>query len=221
LRANRAALVLHHPDHGNLVGKSIWEFVAVDEKESSRTAFQAQMQAGGAPPVITRNIFDRSGKFRTYQLHRALLRDAAGNPAGMRLVGVDVTETAQALEEARRTCQWLESAMVSMRDAVILTDALGVVRSVNPAAGELVGRAAQELIGLTIEEALPVPDGRPADATLDHRIAIEQHWRGTATVLSQDGERTRIEISTSPIIDNDNGSLSGVVAILRKIDNEG
>src|SRR5208282_1204593 len=112
--------------------------------------------------------------FRTYQLHRALLRDAAGNPAGMRLIGVDVTEMSQALEEARRTSKWLESAMVSMQDAVILTDALGVVCSVNPAAGELVCRSSQELIGLTIEEALPVPDDqRAAGATLDHRIAIE------------------------------------------------
>ena len=217
--ANRAALALHHPDAGNLVGKSIWEFVAFDEKELSRTAFLAQMQMGGAPPVITRNIFDRSGSFRTYQLHRTLLRDSQGKPAGIRLVGVDVTEATRALEEARRTAKWLESAMASMRDALILTDTLGIVRSVNPAAGELVGRAAQELIGMTMEEAFPVRDGQPAaGATLDHSIALEQHWRGAATVLNSAGEKTKIEIGTSPIVDIDNGSVSGIVAILRKVD---
>ena len=221
-RANRATLALHHPEAGDLVGKSIWEFVAIDEKELSRSAFQALMQSGGEPPAITRNIFDRSGKFRTYRLHRTFLRDAAGNPTAMRLVGVDVTEIAHALDEARRTCKWLESAMLSMRDAVLLTDALGVVHSANPAAGELVGRAAQELIGMTMEEALPVcEDQAAAGATLDHRIALEQHWKGRATVLNRAGEKTRIEISTSPILDSENGSLSGVVAILRKIGDAG
>jgi len=220
--ANRACLAAHHPEAGSLVGKHIWEFVALDEKDLSRVAFQALIQAGGEPPAITRNIFDHSGNFRTYQLHRAWIRDAAGRPVGIRLLGVDVTDITQALDESRRTCQWLESAMTSMRDAVILTDALGIVRSVNPAAGELVGRRAEDLVGLTMEEALPVLDDRAAEgATFDLKIAIEQHWKGAATLVSQEGEKTRIEIGTSPIIDTDNGSLSGVIAILRKIDDAG
>ena len=65
-------------------------------------------------PSSPRSIFDRSGSFRTYEFHRSLIRDGDGKPAGMRMVCVDVTETARALEEARRARQWLESALASL-----------------------------------------------------------------------------------------------------------
>ena len=97
-RANRAALALHHPDQGSLIGKLGWDLMAVDERDCSHAAFAAHVESGDEPPVITRNIFDRSGSFRTYQFHRSLIRDAHGSPVGMRMIGVDVTETAQALE---------------------------------------------------------------------------------------------------------------------------
>ena len=58
------------------------------------------------------------------------------------MVCVDVTETARALDEARRAQHWLENAMASLAEAVILTDILGVIQSVNPAAEELSGWSA-------------------------------------------------------------------------------
>ena len=85
-----------------------WDMVAADEKDFSLAAFLSLMESGEDPPVITRSIFDRSGSFRAYELHRSLMRDKAGRPAGMRMAGVDVTEKARALEEARRARQWLE-----------------------------------------------------------------------------------------------------------------
>jgi len=217
VRANRAALALHHPEHGDLVGKLGWDLMAMDEKVFSQAAFQAQIQAGGEAPTITRSIFDRSGSFRIYQFHRTLIRDPDGKQAGMRLIGVDVTETTRALQEAQRARRWFENAMASMNDALILTDTLGVIRSANPAAGELAGVTTVNLIGRTIEEVLPTAPDRPANtAAFQHRFAIEKHWRGTATILTSAGEKRSIEISTSPIVDR--GSVNGVVAILRKLD---
>jgi len=216
-RANRATLALHHVQQGELIGQTAWDLVAFDEKDLSHAAFHALMQSGGDPPVITRNIFDRSGSFRTYQLHRSLIRDAQGAPAGMRMVGVDVTESSHALLEARRAVQWFESAMASLTEAVILTDALGVICSANPAAELLSGIALSELCGMAIEEALPlVRHQSPDEAPLDHRTTIARNWKGAATVLNRRREEVRVEISTSPIIDQAGGSVVGVVAILRQ-----
>lgn len=218
-RANRAAIALHHSGQGSLIGKLAWDMLAGDERDCSHAEFAAQVKTAGEPPVITRNIFDRSGKFRTYQLHRSLIRDAHGSPIGMRMIGVDVTETAQALSDALRTCQWLQSAMESLTEAVFLVDALGVIRSINTAAEKLSGFTADELTGKTIEEVSPLVHYEPLDGIpFSHLAAIERPCRGIATLLSRDCQQVRVEMSTSPIIDNVSGSVTGIVAILRPID---
>jgi PAS domain S-box-containing protein len=192
--------------------------MAVDEQDRSSAAFLSLMESGEDPPVITRSIFDRSGSFRTYEFHRSLMRDAAGKPAGMRMVCVDVTERVRALEEARRAQQWLESAMASLAEAVILTDILGVIRSVNPAAEELSGWRACTLMGKTIDELLPTQAFPPGgNAFLDLRALLEPPCKRTAGLRTRDQKEVRVEVSTSPILDRESGAVSGVAALLRKI----
>ena len=217
-RANRAARTLNHPEQGELVGSSGWDRIAGDEQQISQMNLNTYMETGEEPPVILRSIFDRSGKFRTYQLHRNLIRGTNGKPTGMRIVFVDVTESTKALDDALRTQYWLESALASLDDAVILTDILGTVRSLNPAAERLTGFSAQELRNEIIEEIVPILAYQPLDGTpLSRFKAIEKHCKGIATLLHRKGKEIRVEISTSPILDKDNGSVAGVVAILRKI----
>jgi PAS domain S-box-containing protein len=218
-RANRAARALQHPRQGELIGMTGWDLMAIDEKEFSSAAFLSYMVSGQDPPVMHRSIFDRSGRFRTYEFHRSLIHDPEGKPAGMRMVFVDVTESKKALEDARRDRQWLESAMSSMPLAVILTDILGVVRSSNPAAEELSGFTARELTGKVIEEAMPILAYESLDGvTFDRREVIERRSKGIATLLSRDGKEVKVEIGTSPILDKDTGAVSGVAAILRKVE---
>jgi PAS domain S-box-containing protein len=220
-RANRATLALHHPEQGELIGKSGWDLMAIDEKDRSSAAFLSLMASGGDPPVICRSVFDRSGKFRTYEMHRSMIRTPGGKPAGMRMICMDVTERKNALEEAQRACQWLESAMSSSPEALVLTDVLGVVRSANPAAEALFGFSACELEGKVIEEAVPILEYQSLDgAALDRRSAIEKSCKGVATLLARNGSKVKVEISTSPIFDRDSGSVSGVAAILRRADED-
>jgi PAS domain S-box-containing protein len=218
-RANRATLALHHPEQGELIGRSGWDLMAIDEKDRSSAAFLSHMTSGEEPPVICRSIFDCSGRFRTYEMHRTMIRTSGGKPAGMRMICVDVTERKNALEEAQRTCQWLENVMRSVAEAVVLTDVLGLVRSANPAAEALLGFSARELEGKVIEEAVPILEYQSLDgAPLDRRAAIERSCKGIATLLASDGNSVKVEISTSPIFDKDSGSVSGVAAILRRTD---
>ncbi len=215
-RANRATLALHHPEQGDLIGKSGWELMAIDEQDRSSAAFLKHMESGEDPPVMTRAIFDRSGSFRTYEFHRSLMHDAMGKPAGMRMVCVDVTETARVLDGVRSAQHWLKSAIESLAEAVILTDILGVVQSVNPAAEELSGWSASGLIGKTIDELLPTqafPAG--GGVFLDLRALLDRPCKGTAGLLTRERKEVRVEISTSPILDRQSGAITGVVAILR------
>lgn len=217
-RANRAALALHHPDQGDLIGMNVWKLMATDEKDASHADYKGHMETGKGAPVTWRSIFDRSGKFRTYELHRSLMRHADGKPAGMRIVLIDVSDTRAELEEALRKQQWLENAMSSLPNAIFLTDILGVVRHMNPAAEELSGFAAHELIGKTIDGAMPVLTYHSADGThLSRHAAIETHCQGIATILNRRREEVKVEMNTSPILDKAAGAVSGVAAILRRI----
>ena len=101
----------------------------------------------------------------------------------MRIAGVDVTEAHGAHEEAHRARMWLESVIESVAEAVIVTDALGFVRSIDQAATDLTGWTLLEIVGKAIERAMPVLSYSSADnKTLDFRVALTRRCHGTATV---------------------------------------
>ena len=215
IRANRAALALHHPDNGDLVGMLVWDMVAVDEKDFSSAASLAHMESGEEPPVVTRSIFDRSGSFRTYQLHRSLIRDAAGNPTGMRIVGVNVSEMTQALEEARRHSLRLMSVMDSLHEAVIVTDATGVITGMNPAAEELLGWKAAEMAGKIIEEAIHVRSIEDSgNSGITFVMWLASQCNGLSKLVNRHGREIVVRVWSSPVIDKTTGSVAGVVLML-------
>lgn len=219
VRANRLTLAQHSSHVGELIGRLAWDLVPVEEQEPNCAAFMAVMQAGVDPPPVRRSVFTSSGSFRILELHRNLIRDTAGKPTGMRVVSVDITDAHKAAEEARRARLWLESVLASMADAVIVTDALGFIRTVNPAAEQLFGWKAGELKGKVIERALPVLSYVSRDAAqASFKLALDHHLRGVATILNRDRKEVRVEIGASPILDSEHGGTVGIVNVLRRLD---
>lgn len=220
-RANRAALELHPSERGDLIGKMAWDMMATDEREPSCAAYVSHMETGGEPPVVRRALYDVSGHFRTYELHRSLMRDAGGHPTGMRVLFVNVTQTRQALEEAGRVRQWLEVVLGSMPAGVIVADALGFIRYANPPVEELFGWKAAELEGKMVDEALPLVTYEADGATsLNFNFTLEKRSKGIATILDRNGKHVRVEIGTSPMIDTNHALTIGVVGVMHKVEDE-
>jgi PAS domain S-box-containing protein len=221
-RANRASLALHHLECGQLIGKMAWDLVAADEKDTSFAAYCSSLESGEEPAMVRRSLYDRSGRYRCYEIHRSLVRDAKGDSAGMRMLCVDVTEAKKALEDARSTGIWLRSVMDSICEAIIVTDSVGFIRSVNPAAEALLGRQAAELAGMPIEEGLPILAYLSGDRTeLTFTMSLESPSRGIATVLDRKRGEIHVGIGTSPIVEKETGSTTGVVLVLRKLELRG
>jgi PAS domain S-box-containing protein len=221
-RANHATLALHPLEHGDLIGKMVWDLMATDEKEPGCAAYISLMESGEDPPVVRRSLYTRSGEFRVYDLHRSLKRDAEGRPAGMRMICVDVTEARKALDEEHSARVWLESTIDSLADAVIVTDAMGFIRAVNPAAEALFGWKAPEVIDKMIEKGMRRVSFVSGDKTaLDFNMALDGHRKGIVTIHDREHREVRVEITSSPIVDKASGFTSGVVSVLRVVRDAG
>ncbi len=217
--ANRAARALQPSGHGDLVGKYAWQQMPPDEQEKSSAGFFLFMETGENPPVVRRSLYTSAGAFRTHEVHRSLIRDAQGKPNGMRAVTLDITEAHIAYEEARNARLWLESVLDSLAEAVIVTDALGFIRNVNPAAEALFGWRSIELSGQLVEKRIPMLAFRTRSGkALSFHMALDGPCLGDGSVLNCARDILQVEISASPIIDKENGSTMGVVSIWRKVE---
>jgi len=215
--ANQSACRILQRERGEIVGKTPWEFMAAEEIEASQEAFFSLMRTGEDPPTIRRTTITQTGEFRMYEFYRSVIQDSDGHPAGLRYAAIDITEGEFAREQAHRAQMWLESVLESVGEAVIVTDALGFIRYANTAVTELSGWTLGELSGKAIEKCLPMLSYSSADGSdLDFRMTVEKKWKGTAMVLDRDRRELRIEMSTSPILDKENGYTIGVVSILRR-----
>jgi PAS domain S-box-containing protein len=221
VRANRLTRSLHSSHAGELIGKVAWKLMPAEEQEMSRASFTKALETGEDPPVARRSLFTASGHYRVHEVHRNVIRDDSGKPAGMRVVTVDVTDAHREFEEARRARVWLESVLAALSAAVIVTDALGLVRNLNPAAEELLGWRAEEMIGVMVDEALPVLAYRCGERTeFNFTNALAGHCRGVATLLDRENREVRVEIGASPILNKETGFTEGVVTVLRKLEED-
>jgi PAS domain S-box-containing protein len=216
-RSNRAARALHSIDAAEIDGRLAWEFAPEGQAEQDREAFLETMRSGVEPPVIRRSLYSH-GEFRTYELHRTLMRDGAGRVTGVRAATFDVTEAQMAHEEAHEARMWLESVLDSMSEAIVITDALGFIRSVNPATEVMFGWKASELRGKVVEKAFPllayVAEG---NGQLSFNMALETRSRGVATLIDHERNAVMVELSTSPILDKDTGYTLGVVSVMQRV----
>ncbi|MGA2350483.1 MAG: PAS domain-containing protein [Terracidiphilus sp.] len=218
-RANRLSRLHHSADAGELIGKLAWELMPTEEQELSCAAFMMALEMRQNPPVARRSIYTSSGDFLVYELHRNLILDRQGQPVGMRVVSVDVSDAHRAYEEAERGRLWLESVLGALTDAVIVTDSLGLIRTVNPAAEELFGWKAAELIGKEVEKALPVLSCVSDDkAHPGFTIGLDERAQGVATMLDRECREVRVMIGSSPIVDRELGCTAGVVSVLRQVE---
>ena len=130
-------------------------------------------------------------------------------------------ERRRAIDAARAQREWLQVMLASIGDAVIATDAEGVVQFLNPVAERLIGRPESETVGRPAGDVLRLLEddgvrpaenpvarglrGGPAGSRRDHEI-LEGHG----------GVRTPVEDNAAPICDS-RGRLLGCVVVFRDV----
>ena len=133
----------------------------------------------------------------------------------------DMTEARRRDQALHLSQDWLATALRSIGDAVIATDARGCVMFLNPVAEQLTGWPTDEAKGKPLAQVFSVVHEQtraPAETPVE-RALHEGKVVGMANhtvLIRRDGGETAIDDSAAPIRGED-GSLQGVVLVFRDV----
>ncbi|RFS20200.1 PAS domain S-box protein [Chitinophaga silvatica] len=152
------------------------------------------------------------GSRRTIQPYPNPLFDLAGNLYGAVNMLVDITDQKSIEEQESRLAAIVESS----DDAIVSKDLNGIITTWNPAAEQLFGYSAEEMIGTSIKRIIPFEK-------LDEEIEIIIQIKAGRKVdhfqtkrIRKDGEVLDISLTISPIKDM-KGNIIGASKIARDI----
>ena len=183
--------------------------------------------------LVREEACDRSGAALITQVTRGPLRDASGTVFGTFGIARDITELRNAVTElslhrnrleelvAQRSAelgaaeQRLRMVIDSTAEGLIVLDAMGIIRMVNPATTELLGYAPDELLGRNVHAAIhhSLVDGGPK--ATDGCALMSAIRRGQKCELlndafwHRDGHAVPVAAASNPILVD--GSVSGAV----------
>ena len=202
------------------IGKDPLEFSHPDDIPNVIEAF-AQLLENQTTTVHTElRLQHEDGSWRTFEVVGNNLLD---NPAvaGTVLNLRDITQRKRAEEETAKAKAYLESALTSTPDGVLLMDRQGRFTYVNAAFLKWVGRAAQDFIGKTVREISPPLMSPETTEIIAERVSRRLETGNPIAgveveVIDKDGKPMPISYSAAGIRD-EVGSILGEVVFLGDI----
>lgn len=161
------------------------------------------------------------GAYRWHLSHGLPVIDGAGRAVKWIGTAVDIDDRKQAEELVSAQREWLKVILESIGDAVIATDAQGVVTFMNAVAQELCGWNRDDAAGQPlaivfriINEMTREPAENPVEKVL--RIGGVAGLANHTVLVARDGTERPIADSGAPI-KNDDGTIVGIVLVFRDI----
>jgi diguanylate cyclase (GGDEF)-like protein/PAS domain S-box-containing protein len=194
--------------------------VHAEDLPSARARLQAHL--AGATPVYEAEYRLRTRAGEWHWVHdrgRVVERDRDGR--ALRMIGMqtDVTERKEADAALFRERERALVTLASIADAVITTDARGMVEYLNPVAEHLTGWLLAEARGEPLTRVFTVlhESSREPVETSAERCLDEDRPMGLTshlTLVRRDGVEFAIDESAAPLHDHE-GRLTGVVMVFR------
>ena len=174
----------------------------------------------GHAQIFERTIVDPAGTER-YAI-ASYVPDMDGDEVrGIFVQVTDITERKRMEEALFEEKERMRLTLKSIGDAVVCTDAQGLVTYLNPVAQRLTGWQGFDAAGRNVDEVmrLVTPDGQaPQTSPLRQALAQKKAVEPTRGVLLHrtSGQRFDVEETASPITDR-HGHITGAVAVLRDV----
>jgi diguanylate cyclase (GGDEF)-like protein/PAS domain S-box-containing protein len=185
-------------------------------------AIESQLHAvlRGENPSFDLTLFRRDGAILYGQVS-LVCRHQVGFEVGFLMLITDVTDRKLAELALFDEKERIRIMLNSIGDAVIATDAEGIVTFINPIAESMTGWQMREVVGLPIEMAMPLRDaetGHPVQSPV--RLALmEERVVGMAlncALLRRDGHLYDVEDSAAPIRDHA-GNIVGAIIVFHDV----
>ncbi|HYN44501.1 MAG TPA: PAS domain S-box protein [Candidatus Limnocylindrales bacterium] len=203
-----------------LAGRSI-DMLFYDDVPNSERSFLNELIKKGSIINTEKNYLAKDGRKIPVLLSMSKMCDDEGNILGVVCVAKDITERRRAEDLINKSNEFAKTVLSSMKDAISIIDVNNFrIIEVNSVFLKIYGMKKEEVIGKSCYEithkraqpCIPPYDICPLMDTLnsgEHSTAEHVHFM-------KDGEKRYVEVSTSPIMD-DNGKIIHVIHVARDI----
>ena len=217
--ANRVALEEFGTYPVPVRGRHISELLSETRYAASKPHYDLAL--AGAPQRFERTDHDPQGRPRHSIVSYLPDADARGVVTGLFVEVTDITERKRMENELFDEKERVRLTLQAIGDAVVCSDAKGMVTYLNPVAERLTGWQAFDAAGRRIDEVVVVrsPDN---DSVLASSLLVaiktgkvSGSVRGVL-VHRTSGQRFQVDKTSSPITDR-HGAVTGAVAVLRDV----
>ena len=157
-------------------------------------------------------LLSKSGREIPIDDSAAPIRSAEGTLLGVVLIFRDITQQ----RRAQRAQAWLSAIVESSNDAIVSKTIEGIITSWNPAATQLFGYAAEEIVGKHIMTIVPLELHAEENDILARLRRGERIEHFETVRVAKDGHRIEVDLTVSPIKDEE-GDVVGASKIARDI----
>ena len=217
---NKASSALYGRSSEALRGLTAREVLG--EKDYAIVQPYVEQALQGHPQSFERTISDASGQVRHTVISHTPDRDGDQGPVrGIFVQMTDISERKRMENELFQEKELMRLTLHSIGDAVICTDAQGLVTYLNPVARRMTGWQAFDAAGHDVDEVAPLylANGQQTQPSpLRVALATQAACGPTRGVVlrRKDGQRFEVEESASPIIDRQR-QLTGAVMVLHDV----
>ena len=211
-----------------VVGHTLPEFIFPERHHFLQPYFTALLSAGEAQGLM--HLRHLNGEERVLAYRNRLVEPTDG-PRYVLAFAVDITEQVRAEEQLHALIRQSNSVLESIGDGIYGIDLEGRVTVVNPAAAQMLGYRAEELLGRNMHELVhhtrtdgkPYPEAEcPIRGSVEDltsvRVANEVFWRKDGTSFPVEYvARPQIEGPSAAGMDTKGGRAVGVVVAFTDI----
>jgi PAS domain S-box-containing protein len=181
------------------------------------------LKGGEARPELIRSHDLQTDRTRWLLLRANGIRDDEGRIRSVVNIIQDVTERHEQEQALAVSREWFSTALRSIGDAVIATDAKGMITFANPVAEALTGWPLAEARGRPLADVFRIiheDDRKPAVSPVDKVIAegVVVGLANHTILIRRDGSEVAIDDSAAPIRGSGD-ALEGVVLVFRDVAN--
>ncbi|TLY50535.1 MAG: PAS domain S-box protein [Gammaproteobacteria bacterium] len=211
---NEGARRIYGYDPGDVLGKSAFLLHdPADVANGRASAFLEQARAAGKWEGRIGRVRKDGSRF-TAQVTMTLRRDPSGTPLGFTMISRDLTEAERVDRELRESQEYNRGLIESNIDALMTTDALGIITDVNRQMCELTGVPRAELIGTPFKRYFTEP--QRAEDGIRKVLTEDRVTNYELTVNARGGRQTVVSYNATTFRSVD-GKLKGVFAAARDI----